>query len=88
MKVKHFNVNIVSRSLQIRVLLRDTLNPYIKVKHCQYCEYKATTMCDLKNHIQSIHEGKTNQCQYCEQKFTQKGYLKMHMQSIHEGKKH
>ena len=32
MRVKHFNVNIVNRNLQIEVVSRDTYSPYMEVK--------------------------------------------------------
>ena len=75
---------------------RSTLNRHIKVFHnnseeketfhCTMpnCEYETPWKNGLKIHIESVHEGLTNQCPNCKYKTVSKGNLQRHIKSAHE----
>ena len=55
---------------------------------CNQCDYQASYMHHLKQHIQSTHEGIKYPCNQCDYQATQKGDLQRHIQSQHEGIKY
>ena len=54
---------------------------------CSQCEYKATQICHLRQHIDSNHEDKKVFCQLCGNKFCSEGNLQAHIKSVHVGQK-
>ena len=50
---------------------------------CDKCEYAATTVSDLRRHVESKHEGVRYPCNKCEYAATQAGGLKRHTKRKH-----
>ena len=50
---------------------------------CPKCDYKATVMSSLNNHIKSKHEGKRRQCSQCDYDAFDKQTLLRHVNAIH-----
>ena len=53
---------------------------------CNSCNKSFKTNSILKQHIESVHEGKIFKCSICLSNFTQKVNLKKHIESVHEEK--
>ena len=51
---------------------------------CPECDKQFSKRCNLKQHIQSIHEKVKYTCPECGKQFSGKVHLKRHIQSIHE----
>ena len=60
-------------------------NDFEKAFHCEYCSKKFLTRGNLRQHIQSKHQGVKFDCNQCDQQFSQHGHLKRHIKSKHEG---
>ena len=52
--------------------------------HCDICEHVATTARNLRNHIESKHEGVRHLCHKCEYTATRLGDLQNHIKIKHE----
>ena len=52
---------------------------------CQQCDYKATKISNLTQHVKSIHEGNTYDCKQCDYKASNRSSLSQHVKYIHEG---
>ena len=52
---------------------------------CDTCEFAATTANDLKQHLESKHDGSRYPCDKCEYAATRAGNPKRHIESKHEG---
>ena len=50
---------------------------------CDQCEFAATTVRNLKVHIEKIHEGVRYPCDQCEYIATQSNHLKTHQKKNH-----
>ena len=51
---------------------------------CDQCDYKTTQKCNLRNHLESIHEGTEYACKQCNFRCNFLGNLKKHVQNKHE----
>ena len=51
---------------------------------CNQCDYQATTLSNLTNHVQSKHEDAKYGCNQCDYEGTAQRYLKSHIKSKHE----
>ena len=60
-------------------IIKDVRNP------CHQCDYFTDTANNLKQHIESKHEGARYPCDQCDYCATQAGNLKRHKESKHEG---
>ena len=54
-----------------------------KVHSCDSCEYKTKKKCNLKKHLQIVHQGLRINCQYCNKSYTQDSDLRHHLDRAH-----
>ena len=52
---------------------------------CEECNYKATRLFNLRQHIEGIHDGVKYPCKHCNYTATRVSHLQRHIKSIHEG---
>ena len=53
---------------------------------CTICDFVTANNYNLKNHIETVHEGiKPFKCKICDYKTAHKPSLKVHTESVHEG---
>ena len=52
---------------------------------CELCNYASRIKQELKQHIQTVHEGKTFDCSKCSKKYITKGALRNHIKMVHDG---
>ena len=64
----------------------ESVHERIKPFKCKICDFRSAKKCNLKKHIESVHED--FKCKICEYKTAEKRSLKIHMQSVHEGATH
>ena len=73
------------------IVLPQFKNQYFERNHdgsymCDECEYKTTSIGNLKAHRLGKHEGIKFKCAQCPREFSAKSNLQAHIHSIHEGK--
>ena len=56
---------------------------------CDQCNKQYSRRDNLKQHIDTVHEGKKSvfACDHCNKQYSQKGHLNQHIASVHDGKK-
>ena len=56
---------------------------------CDQCNKQYSRKDNLKQHIDTVHEGKKSvfACDHCNKQYSQKGHLNQHIASVHDGKK-
>ena len=55
---------------------------------CEECNYKATRLFNLRQHIEGIHDGVKYPCKHCNYTATRVSHLQRHIKSIHNGVKY
>ena len=55
---------------------------------CEECNYKATRLFNLRQHIEGIHDGVKYPCKHCNYTATRVSHLQRHIKSIHDGVKY
>ena len=60
-----------------------------KQKTCSLCDKIFSSKQYLKQHVESIHEGKQSlKCSFCNYTYSVKGCLKGYIEAVHDGKNH
>ena len=55
---------------------------------CSKCDIRFNKQCQLKEHFESVHEGKKHYCPHCDAKYSQKATLIHHMKNLHKESSH
>ena len=50
---------------------------------CDYCDFKAATNVNLRNHVKTVHEGVKYYCDICEFRTARVSRLNKHMRTEH-----
>ena len=70
------------------LVVHERKKPYV----CEFCGHACSEKIQLKQHVQSAHEGKKPEkpymCEFCTSCFSQRVGLKCHISRVHKGNNH